>query len=103
MPSMSGGVSPASLIAASAAWVASVRSLRPESREKSVAPIPTDRATVAVVERLVVARQAVGDRREGGGHAPAWACSAWVSSTQPISMILSAIFHVPSTLRSVSW
>ena len=31
------------------------------------------------------------------------ACSAWVSSVQPISMTLSVIFHVPSTLRSVSW
>ena len=41
IPSMSFGVSPASSIAASAAWVASVRSLRPELREKSVAPMPT--------------------------------------------------------------
>ena len=41
MPSMSFGVSPASSMAASAAWVASVRSLRPELREKSVAPMPT--------------------------------------------------------------
>ena len=32
---------PASSIAASAAWVASVRSLRPDAREKSVAPMPT--------------------------------------------------------------
>ena len=40
MPSMSWGVRPASAIAASDAWVASVRSLRPESLLKSVQPIP---------------------------------------------------------------
>ena len=40
MPSMSRGVSPASSMAARAAWVARVRSLRPELREKSVAPMP---------------------------------------------------------------
>ena len=41
MPSMSPGTRPASSMAASAACVARVRSLRPDSREKSVAPIPT--------------------------------------------------------------
>src|SRR4051794_10962329 len=41
MPSMSAGVSPASSMAASAACVASVSTLRPELFEKSVEPIPT--------------------------------------------------------------
>ena len=40
MPSMSCGVSPASAIAASDACVASVSTLRPESRLKSVWPMP---------------------------------------------------------------
>src|SRR5215217_984718 len=40
MPSMSCGVRPASAMAASDAWVASVSSLRPESRLKSLHPIP---------------------------------------------------------------
>jgi hypothetical protein len=40
IPSMSAGWRAASSIAASDAWTASVRSDRPEFREKSVDPIP---------------------------------------------------------------